>query len=166
MADRSVRTIEAAEKYVLTSFPLFGALVSPSDTADLTNPGFIRADGAGTLKIIPHGVADAGAITLNVVAGETAPVSCGGCSPRGRAQPRCMSFTEARFQAADGSRARNRPLHDQGQALRAQIRALLLEHSSASTPLTAKRIRDRLACEQSVRTVQWHMSAIRRGYTE
>jgi hypothetical protein len=58
---------------------------------------------------------------------------------------------------------RNRQAFDRGQALRAEIRALLERHSPLARPLTARDILARLkgGALPSERTVQWHMQAIR-----
>ncbi|HUN74382.1 MAG TPA: hypothetical protein VMU40_07700 [Steroidobacteraceae bacterium] len=47
--------------------------------------------------------------------------------------------------------------------LRAEIRAMLEAHPPLRSPLTAKEIRQRLKWSHapSLRTVQWHMAAIR-----
>jgi hypothetical protein len=56
---------------------------------------------------------------------------------------------------------RNRQAFARGQALRAEIRALLEQHPKLATPLTAREILARLSRRTSERTVQWHMRAIR-----
>jgi hypothetical protein len=58
---------------------------------------------------------------------------------------------------------RNRRLYDQGQLARAEIRKILLDQSQASPLITAKQIQRRLRCAPlpSLRTIQWHVNAIR-----
>lgn len=58
---------------------------------------------------------------------------------------------------------RNRVLYEQGQALRAEIRALLLAHPPGFAPLTAKHIRGRLTREPlpALETISWHIRHIR-----
>jgi hypothetical protein len=58
---------------------------------------------------------------------------------------------------------RNRLLYEQGQALRGEILSLLLTHSPLAAPLTAKRIQSQLTRTPlpSLRTIQWHVHAIR-----
>lgn len=62
---------------------------------------------------------------------------------------------------------RNRALHEQGRALRAEIREMLQCHPPLAPPLTAKRIRELLTNNTggirtpSLRTIQWHVAAIR-----
>ena len=58
---------------------------------------------------------------------------------------------------------RNRRSFARGQALRAEIRALLEQHPPLLPPLTAKVIRARLSVrpQPELRTVQWHLQAIR-----
>jgi hypothetical protein len=62
---------------------------------------------------------------------------------------------------------RNRLLYEQGRALRAEIRDMLLRHPPLAPPLTAKRIRDCLNSSRnpapSLRTIQFHVHAIRGG---
>ena len=55
----------------VSGFPIHGAVVTPHDTNDLASPGYVRADGAGAIVVLPYG--SAAAITLNVVAGEFVP---------------------------------------------------------------------------------------------
>jgi hypothetical protein len=54
-----------------------------------------------------------------------------------------------------------------GKALRAEIRTLLEQHSPLARPLAAKDIRARLTIlpAPSLRTVQWHLQAIRAAAT-
>ena len=58
---------------------------------------------------------------------------------------------------------RNKLLYAQGRALRDEILALLLRHSPLAAPLTAKLIQSRLTRTPlpSLRTIQWHIQAIR-----
>jgi hypothetical protein len=57
---------------------------------------------------------------------------------------------------------RNREAFARGQALRAEICAMLEARPPLARPLTARAIRSRLACRPlpSLRTVQWHLQAI------
>ncbi len=73
LADGSTRKIGVVEEYAITSFPLFGALVTPSDTVALATPGTVRADAAGAVTVVCVGNAITDEITLNLVAGEFAP---------------------------------------------------------------------------------------------
>jgi hypothetical protein len=52
---------------------------------------------------------------------------------------------------------------ERGRALRAEIRAMLLAHPPTAAPLTGKHILPRLkhSPRPSLRTVQWHLHAIR-----
>jgi len=59
------------------------------------------------------------------------------------------------------STPRNRQAFERGQALRAEIRALLEQHSPLARPLTARNILGRLSRRVSERQVQWHMQVIR-----
>jgi len=63
-----------------------------------------------------------------------------------------------------GIAARNRPLYEQGQAARGEIRTILMAHSPLDMPLTAKTIQRRLTRQLSARTIQWHLRAIRTGH--
>lgn len=56
---------------------------------------------------------------------------------------------------------RNRRLYDQGCALRAEIFAILAAHPPLRKPLTAKDVQPRLSRMVPLRTIQWHMRAIR-----
>lgn len=58
---------------VITRFPNYGAVVTPNDTTDLPNPGYIRADEEGQVKVVPVGMLPADAITLNLAAGAFCP---------------------------------------------------------------------------------------------
>lgn len=60
-------------------------------------------------------------------------------------------------------RPRNQLLFDQGQALRAAIHAVMHRHSPLDPPLTAKTVQVRLGRHPApaIRTIQWHMRAIR-----
>ncbi len=71
VADRSALRIEPNDEYTITSFPLYGAAVTPSDSADLSEPGFIRADAAGAVTLLCYGSTTS--IALNLAAGEYAP---------------------------------------------------------------------------------------------
>jgi len=62
-----------------------------------------------------------------------------------------------------GIAARNRPLYEQGQAVRGEIRTILMTRSPLDLPLTAKDIQRRLTRNLSARTIQWHLRAIRTG---
>jgi len=58
---------------------------------------------------------------------------------------------------------RNRGLFEKGQALREQIRAMLMAHAPGLPPLTAKVVQVRLTRvpAPSLRAIRWHMNAIR-----
>lgn len=70
-ADRSAVRIQAVDQYSISSYPLFGAAVTPNDSADLDEPGFIRADAAGQVTAICYG--NSTSIVLNLAAGEFVP---------------------------------------------------------------------------------------------
>lgn len=57
---------------------------------------------------------------------------------------------------------RNRIAYERGQALRAEIRAILAAHPPMAAPLTAKRIQRQLTRSPppSLRTIWWHVAAI------
>ena len=61
---------------------------------------------------------------------------------------------------------RNREAFERGQALRAEIRALLERHSPLARPLTAREILARLSRRASERTVRWHVAQIRQAELE
>lgn len=65
------------------------------------------------------------------------------------------------------ARARNRRLLEQGQLLRAEIFAIVASHSPTAPVLTAKIVRAQLRRDKlpSLRTIQWHLRAIRNGKT-
>lgn len=58
---------------------------------------------------------------------------------------------------------RNRRAFERGQRIRAEIREVLASRNPLLPPLTAKDVRPRLTCRPlpSLRTVQWHMAAVR-----
>ena len=56
---------------------------------------------------------------------------------------------------------RNRPAFERAQTLRAEIVALLEAHPPLAEPLQAKDIAPRLSRSLSLRTVRWHLRAIR-----
>ena len=58
---------------------------------------------------------------------------------------------------------RNRRAYEHGQRIRAEIREVLASHNPLLPPLSAKDVRSRLrgTAVPSVRTVQWHIAAIR-----
>jgi hypothetical protein len=61
---------------------------------------------------------------------------------------------------------RNKPAWERGQAIRAEIRAILLEHPPLAPPLTAKALAARLTYRPapSERCIRWHVAAIRTEY--
>jgi hypothetical protein len=61
---------------------------------------------------------------------------------------------------------RNRAAYARGQRIRAEIRAILLEHPPLAPPLTAKAIAIRLTRRPvpSERCIRWHVAAIRMEY--
>lgn len=70
MVDRSARSLGQAGSYTITAYPYYMKAVTPSDTVDMPQPGFVRADAAGAVTFIPQGNADNETITQNLVAGE------------------------------------------------------------------------------------------------
>lgn len=74
---QSTQQISPNSNYTITSYPLYGAVVTPSDTVALTVPGQVRADSAGAIAAVCVGN-DTGAptsddIVLTLVAGEFFP---------------------------------------------------------------------------------------------
>ena len=72
-AQQSSRVLGPVEQYNITSFPLYGRLLSPSDQDSLPIPGFVRADGAGSVRVQCQLNGAGETITLTVVAGEFIP---------------------------------------------------------------------------------------------
>lgn len=70
---QSAKTIAPNDHYTITAFPLFGALVTPSDTVALSVPGAVRADADGAVTVVCVGNPIASPITLTMVAGEFVP---------------------------------------------------------------------------------------------
>lgn len=70
-ADRSAVRLQPVDQYAITSFPLYGSAVTPNDSADLAEPGFIRPDADGAVTATCFG--STSSITLNMVAGEYFP---------------------------------------------------------------------------------------------
>lgn len=70
---KSARQVGVVDEYNITSYPLYGGAVSESDTVDLTQPGFVRADAAGAVTAACVGNGVGNQITLNLVAGEFFP---------------------------------------------------------------------------------------------
>jgi hypothetical protein len=58
---------------------------------------------------------------------------------------------------------RNPGAVERSQALREEIRRALLEHPPLAPPLTAKHLQPRLSRCISLRTIRWHMHALRTG---
>jgi repressor of nif and glnA expression len=52
---------------------------------------------------------------------------------------------------------------ERSQALREEIRRVLIEHPPLSPPLTAKHVQPRLSRQVALRTVRWHLRALRTG---
>lgn len=69
---QSVRVQGPVEAYNITGYPLYGRLLSPSDSEQYAVPGYVRADAAGVIKVDCQGNPGQ-PITLNVVAGEFVP---------------------------------------------------------------------------------------------
>ena len=69
---QSARVQGPAEQYNITSFPLYGRLLSPSDSETFSVPGFLRADVAGNAKVECQGN-PGNPITLALIAGEFVP---------------------------------------------------------------------------------------------
>jgi hypothetical protein len=63
----------------------------------------------------------------------------------------------------DVTAPRNRKAVERGQALRAEIRALLEAHPPLAPPLTAKHVQPRLSRSASLRTIRRHLQALRSG---
>jgi hypothetical protein len=61
---------------------------------------------------------------------------------------------------------RNRIAYARGQAIRAEIRAILEQHPPLAPPLTAKAISARLTYRPALseRCIRWHAAAIRTQY--
>jgi hypothetical protein len=57
---------------------------------------------------------------------------------------------------------RNISAYEQSRSTREEIRSLLERHPTTAWSFTAKQIRRCLSRELSLRTVQWHVQAIRR----
>ena len=58
--------------FAITGLPIHGVLVTPSDDNDLKTSGYLRADGAGTVRAVPH-EGDGSVIDVTLVAGEFFP---------------------------------------------------------------------------------------------
>lgn len=56
---------------------------------------------------------------------------------------------------------RNRPAFERSQSMRDAIRAFLAGYPPLLPPVSAELVRERLGLSVSVRTVRWHMRAIR-----
>lgn len=61
------------DNVTITGFPPRAAVVTPSDTVDLPNPGIVRANAAGDVRVIPYGEGGATAVTFSLAAGEAVP---------------------------------------------------------------------------------------------
>lgn len=72
-AQQSARVVGPVEAYNITSFPLYGRLLTPSDQDALPIPGFVRADTAGSVKVQCQLNTAGETITLALVAGEFVP---------------------------------------------------------------------------------------------
>lgn len=59
--------------YVYTSYPMYMAVVAPSDSTDLPNRGTVRLNTAGAVTVICSGNADGETVTLTMAAGESVP---------------------------------------------------------------------------------------------
>jgi hypothetical protein len=70
---QSTNTIAPNQNYTITSFPLYGAEVTPSDTVPLAVPGQVRADEAGAVTVVCVGQELGDEIALTMVAGEFVP---------------------------------------------------------------------------------------------
>lgn len=73
LAEGSTQIIAPNPNYTITSFPLYGAAVTPSDTVPLATPGAVRADAAGAVTVVCTGNDLDEEIVLNLVAGEFVP---------------------------------------------------------------------------------------------
>lgn len=66
--ERTARQIGGAvDQYTVTTYPFYGAVVVPSDTEDLPQPGIVRANDEGQVKVLC--LESAVAITLTLQAG-------------------------------------------------------------------------------------------------
>lgn len=72
-SDTTPQYIRRPTDYVYTSYPMYMAVVTPSDSTDLPNRGTVRADTAGAVTVICSGNADGETVTLNLAAGEFVP---------------------------------------------------------------------------------------------
>lgn len=69
--DRSTQTEEKPYTWSLGGFPFSGALVTPNDSADLPESGYIRVDAAGQVTAVCRGNGEQ--LTLNLLAGDFFP---------------------------------------------------------------------------------------------
>jgi len=69
--DRSTQTETKPYTWSIGGFPFYGALVTPNDSTDLPEPGYLRvdADGQVTAACVGNGTS----LTLNLTAGEFFP---------------------------------------------------------------------------------------------
>lgn len=70
-AQGTVQYIRPQSEYTFTAFPLRMAVVSKSDTVDMTYPGFVRANVDGVVTVLCAG--DTATVTLTLIAGEVVP---------------------------------------------------------------------------------------------
>jgi hypothetical protein len=71
-AQQTANQLTPVEKFSITGYPYYGAAVTPNDSTDLTNPGYVRADADGAVTANCFGP-PAASITLNLTAGEFFP---------------------------------------------------------------------------------------------
>lgn len=72
-ATTTAQYFQRPKEYTYTSFPMYMAVVTQSDVADLPNTGTVRADAAGAVKVACAGNTDGEAVTLTLAAGEVVP---------------------------------------------------------------------------------------------
>ena len=58
--------------FAITGFPIHGEVITPDDSNDLKTSGYVRADGAGTVRAVPH-EGDGSTIDMTLAAGEFFP---------------------------------------------------------------------------------------------
>ncbi len=59
--------------FAITGLPTHGELVTPDDATDLAKHGYLRADGAGTVRAVPAQSDDGSVINITLAAGEFFP---------------------------------------------------------------------------------------------
>lgn len=59
--------------HVVSGYPAHAAVVTPHDTNDLDQPGYVRANDAGDIAAIPYGSPNNAVVTITLAAGEFYP---------------------------------------------------------------------------------------------